>query len=165
MKRFLQLCFVFLLTATPAILSAAELYMWIDEKGVRNVSNTPPEKTANLIGKETYRRDSPEEIRAFEQKQKNYDRDLEERRRYNREKEASDNRYNASMERQKELTKQRELDRKQAAIDRTEDLNARKERLRAIENRDYDELRRLRLKDQQRQADRDINKYKANNNQ
>ena len=50
----------------PARISAGELYTWIDEKGVATVSDTPPpEKPVKILGKETFRPDSPEEIERF----------------------------------------------------------------------------------------------------
>ena len=161
--HFFTLLLFLVLYAFP--ISAGEVYMWIDEKGVRNVSDHPPEKPVKMIGKETFKPDSPEEIRQFQQKQKNYERNLEERRRYNQEQEAGQKRFDSSMDRQKEIIKQREMERKATAIERAEDLNAEKERSRAYENRDYNEVRRLRLRDEQRRIDRDVQKYKDIKNQ
>jgi molecular chaperone DnaK (HSP70) len=134
--------------------------MWIDEKGVRHIEDQPPEKPAKMIGKDTFKPDSSEEIRRFQQQQKNYEQDLETRRRYNRQEETSEKRFNANMDRKKEIIKQRAAERKERAIERIDDLNAERELLRARENRDYREVRRLRLKDERRQIDRKIEKYK-----
>jgi hypothetical protein len=156
--HFSALFLFFVLYAFP--ISAGEIYMWEDDRGVRHIEDRPPDKPVKMIGKEFSRPDSPEEIRKFQQRQKNYERDLEARRRYNREQEASQNRFDAHMDRQKENMKQREAERKAAAIERIEDLEADKERSRAYENRNYNEVRRLRERDERRQIDRDIDKYR-----
>jgi hypothetical protein len=60
-------------------LPAAEMYMWIDEKGVRHIEDRPPEKPAKMIGKHTYERNSPAEIQRYEQQQnvKQHQNDME----------------------------------------------------------------------------------------
>ena len=150
-------CFIFARN-TPA----SEVYTYRDENGTIVITDQPiPEKYEKNAKKiDSYKRESPEEIRRFQQQQKNYERDLEARQRYNREEEENRRRYEAQRDHQKEKTKLRIIERKEAAVERIDDLNARKERLRAIENRDYNEARRLRLKDERRQIDRDIQKYK-----
>ena len=39
--------------------SAAGIYIWVDEKGDKHITNQPPDKSTKMIGKETYKRDSP----------------------------------------------------------------------------------------------------------
>ena len=148
------------IAATPAVIHAGEVYMWVDEKGVRHVTDQPPEKPAKIIGRDVSRPDSPEEIRQFQQSQKDYERDLEARRRYNQEMRENTNRYNAYVDQQKERSKQRDMERKERAVERIEDLNADKERRQAVENRDWNEVRRLQLRNDQRRIERDANKYK-----
>lgn len=57
------------IVASPPIIPAAEVYMWVDDRGVRHITDQPPEKPAKMIGKETYKRDSPEEIRRYQLEQ------------------------------------------------------------------------------------------------
>jgi hypothetical protein len=128
---------------------------------VMNATTTPPPDNIKKYEADSYGKlESPEEIRRYREERKEYQRQMEAERRYNQSREASEKRFNANRDQQKEETKLRIIERKEAATERIEDLNARKERLRAIENRDYNESRRLRLKDERRQIDRDINKYK-----
>ena len=152
------------LTLNPFIISAAEVYIWVAEKGGQHITSQPPEKPAKMIGKEAYTRDSPEEIRRYEIEKKidqqQREAQQEAQRRYNQDRETSEKRFDAYRDQQKEKSKQLEKERKEAAIERINDLNAQKERLQAIENRDYREVRRLRLRDERRKIDRDINKYK-----
>lgn len=70
-------CFTLLLF--PLNASAAELHMWVDEKGVKHITSQPPEKPAQIIGKETYKKDSPEEIQRYQagEKAKEQRRDAE----------------------------------------------------------------------------------------
>lgn len=57
-----------LLIALP--IYAAEHYIWIDEKGVTNITSRPPQHPVKVIGKEAYQKDSPEEIRRYEEEQR-----------------------------------------------------------------------------------------------
>jgi hypothetical protein len=43
--------------------------MWIDEKGVKHVTEQSPEKPARMIGKETSKPDSPKEILMYREEQ------------------------------------------------------------------------------------------------
>jgi molecular chaperone DnaK (HSP70) len=54
----------------PLTIPAAEVYMWIDDKGIRHITDLPPEKPAKMIDHDHYTRDSPEEIRRYELQQK-----------------------------------------------------------------------------------------------
>lgn len=145
---------------------AQKVYYWKDEKGVMNATTTPPPDNIKKYEADSWgKRDSPEEIHRFQQQQKNYERDLEARQRYNRQEEASTKRFEASRDQQKEDTKLRIIERKEAAIERIDDLNAERELLRARENKNYRESRRLQLKDERRKIDRDIQKYNEIKNQ
>ena len=39
--------------------SAAGIYIWVDERGDKHITNQPPDKSTKMIGKETYKRDLP----------------------------------------------------------------------------------------------------------
>jgi molecular chaperone DnaK (HSP70) len=82
MKRFTYLLLVVFL-ASPVICPSAELHIWVDERGVSHITDRPPEKSAKIIGKEAYKRDSPEEIRRYQagEKAKEQRRDAELRQR------------------------------------------------------------------------------------
>jgi hypothetical protein len=161
MKRVLMLCvFVAMITVILMPAYSAEVYMWVDEKGDKHITDQPPENPrAKIIGKDSYKPNSPEEGRRYREEQKEHKRQMEAERRYNQEREESKKRWEANRDQRKENTKLRVIERKESAIERIDDLNARKERLRAIENRDYEEARRLRLKDERRRIDRDVKKY------
>jgi hypothetical protein len=44
---------------TQSTNSAAEVYIWVDEKGDKHITNQPPDTSTKMIGKETYKRDLP----------------------------------------------------------------------------------------------------------
>lgn len=95
MKRVLVLCsFIILITAILLPAYSAEVYMWVDEKGVKNISDQPPEKPAKMIGKHTYKRDTPEEIQRYQAEQKEAeqrrDDELRQRQQINRAQEEAD---------------------------------------------------------------------------
>lgn len=156
------MAFSLMIFICPPKTQAGEMYTYKDENGKIVISNTPiPEKYENKAKKiDSYQRDSPSKIRRFEESQKDYQRRLDAKRQYNESVTRSDKRWEANRDRQKGLDKQRADERKAWATERIEDLEAQKERLRAIENRNYNEARRLRIKDERRQTDRDIQKYK-----
>jgi len=54
------------LVAVTANIPAAEVYMWVDEQGIRHITDRPPDKAVKMIGQERYRKDSPEEIRLYQ---------------------------------------------------------------------------------------------------
>jgi molecular chaperone DnaK (HSP70) len=139
---------------------AGEIYIWVDENGDKHITDKPPEKSEKVIDKDAFKPVSPEEIQRYWDRQRKYEEETEAKVRYNQEREASEKRFEASRDQQKEKAKEQAIERKQAAIDRIEDLEARKERLRAIENRNYNEYRRLRLRDERRVIDRNIQKYR-----
>jgi hypothetical protein len=153
---FFLLSLIILITKS----TADELHVWEDEKGIANITTHAPDRPAKIIHKEPFKPNSPAEIRRFQKEQEEYLQRQEAIRRYNEQMEVSKKRYNRQMDQQKENTKLRMMERKQAAIERIEDLEARKERLQAIENKDYNEVRRLQIKDKKRKADRDIQKYR-----
>jgi hypothetical protein len=71
MKRVLTLCvFITLLTAISLPAYSAEIYIWIDENGEKHITDKPPEKPAKMIGNDTYKRDSPQEIQRYQSGQK-----------------------------------------------------------------------------------------------
>jgi hypothetical protein len=71
MKRVLTVCvFIAMVTAISLPVYSGEIYMWIDEKGGKHITDRPPEKPAKIIDVETYKRDSPDEIQNFQAEQK-----------------------------------------------------------------------------------------------
>jgi hypothetical protein len=61
--------FIALVIAISLPAYSAKVYMWIDEKGVNHITDQLPEKPAKMIGKETSKPDSPEEIRRYREEQ------------------------------------------------------------------------------------------------
>lgn len=142
--------------AMPLSIPAGEVYMWIDDQGVRHITDQPPEKPAKMIGKESYKKDSPEEIRRhqLQQKLKQYEDDIEtaRQRQINQANEAAEK----WRDRQREIAKERENRLKEETRRDIDDLNARKERQRINENETSDNYWRQYYKDQQRTIDREI---------
>lgn len=52
------------------VIYAAEHHIWVDDNGVTHITSTLPQNPVKVIGKETYLKDSPEEIRRYEEEQK-----------------------------------------------------------------------------------------------
>jgi hypothetical protein len=150
-----RLCYLLLIVIFLSIpLFAGELHIWVDKKGVTHIGDRPPEMPAKIIGKEISKRDSPEEIRRYEVRQKNLERQraLEEER--NRLRQES---YRISEEQARSrdnYNRQQEGVRQKRSADRAEDLAFEKERLRAVENRNYDEARKISYKAQRRRIER-----------
>jgi hypothetical protein len=70
MKHVLTIfVFIAMLTAISMPAYSAEIYIWEDEQGVKHITEQPPEKPKKMIGKESYKPDSPEEIRRFQAQQ------------------------------------------------------------------------------------------------
>lgn len=137
----------------------SELHIWTDKKGNVNITDKEPDKPAKIIGKESNKLDSPEEIERYNQKRKAAQHQEEmsqgtvyrtqpSRRYYDNmptpAQDKSDKAYKA--EREKDLRAQEEY------------LEAKKARLRAIENKDYREAKRQRLKGEKIYNEREIEK-------
>ena len=107
MKRVLALCsFIILVAAILLPAYSAEVYMWVDEKGGKHITDQPPEKPAKMIGKDTLKPDSPEEIRRYQEEQKEYQREQNAERRYNREQEVKERVIERMIERPSESAKE-----------------------------------------------------------
>jgi hypothetical protein len=148
---------LFFVFVVPSFVGAEEILVWMDKDGIMNISNIKPQGKVKLINIETYTPDSPEEIEAFnrQRKYKQYLIDAEERRgRAMADWESRHNEYKRSIENYSDnYKKEREISNRE----KQEDLQIRKDRLQAIENRDYKEARRLRLKEDKQYIDREIN--------
>ena len=154
-KAIIILCFVSLLIAVPPLI-AAEIYMWVDEKGVKHITDQPPTKPAKMIEKESYRRDSPEEIKRYELQRKleqqTANQETERQQKINQANEAGENMKDRFKARLKEYEKERN-EKIRRDID---DLNARKERLQRNENDASSEYWRQYWKNEQRESDREV---------
>lgn len=137
------------------IAAAEEINVWVDKKGVTNITNRPPENPAKVIGKEAYTRPSSEEIENFERQRKAaHLRNTRSRPHYtpnthvgSYDEDNTPRKYNASRE-SKEMREKR-------AQDRQEIHDIDKARLRALENKDYREARRQRFKKERIQAEQE----------
>jgi hypothetical protein len=93
------ICFVLLLVSLYA--SAAEIYIWIDEEGVKHLTSERPKNPAQMISIERYP-DSSLEIRRDEEKQTENQRQrenqLETQQRSNQDKEAGEERLDANKD-------------------------------------------------------------------
>jgi len=158
----LVILLMILLIASPAI--SGELYIWTDANGRKQITDTPPVDAKGKVEKDSFRRDDPQEIEAWQRKNDAaIDAKIQEQERI-QEQNAAKNKQalDASVERSKAYRRRAETTRirEKEATERINDLKAEKELLQAIENRDYNEVRRLRLRDEQRKIDRDINDNK-----
>ena len=73
MKKFkycLFIAVIIIFLCLSGVVLAAEMCSWIDKNGHKVISNSPPPKGVKIIECEGYQPSSPEEIRAFERKQK-----------------------------------------------------------------------------------------------
>lgn len=140
--------------------AAGEIYIWIDKQGNRHITDQPPAAGGRLIETDSFRDASPDEMRRHEAENRRAtilqdaeDRQDELRRKRRAEQESAAEAYRERRDRAAEKSRDAERERDRARI---EDLEARKDYLRAIDNRDYREARRLRIKDQERRIDRRI---------
>ncbi|MFA5284521.1 MAG: DUF4124 domain-containing protein, partial [Smithellaceae bacterium] len=67
----LILMILILLFTVPLNSAAEEIYIWLDQDGGKHISTQRPPNNANIINKETFKPSSPEEIRRYQQQQKN----------------------------------------------------------------------------------------------
>lgn len=69
MRPFKACLFAFLfLVSFP--LYAGEIYTWTDKSGVEHITDTPPPDNARIKSKSFYKRSSPQEIEAFQRRQR-----------------------------------------------------------------------------------------------
>lgn len=164
MKHLLSFFTFFIFVCLYAGLAVPdELHIWTDKKGNVNITDREPDKPAKIIGKESNKLDSREEIERYNAERKAAARQEEmlqgtvyrtqPSRRYHDNmptptpvQDKSDKAYKA--EREKDLRAQEEY------------LEAKKARLRAIENKDYREAKRQRLKGEKIYNEREIEKTK-----
>lgn len=65
MKKVITIIFlVALLIPIPAI--PGQIYIWVDDQGVRHITDKPPERPTEMIGTVPNKQASPEEIQRFE---------------------------------------------------------------------------------------------------
>ena len=114
MKRFILLITVIAIAMCIAFPSGAgEIYMWIDKEGIKHISDTPPpsRKGIKMIDQMSFQKDSPEEIRQYQQEQKH--RQIIEENQIERQKRI--NQYNEQVKKQREKieeeNRERELQR------------------------------------------------------
>ena len=83
MKFRITLMCIFLSMLIASSVCAQKVYYWKDEKGVMNVTTTPPPDNIKKYEEDSFKRDSPEEIRRYqaEQKAKEQSREAETRQR------------------------------------------------------------------------------------
>lgn len=129
----------------------SDIHVWADKKGAINITDREPDRPAKIIGKESNVLDSPEEIERYNQKRKAAQRQEEMSQRVTYKPQVvyrpSDNNEKAQKERrEKDLEARRKY------------LEIEKDRLNAVENRDYKEARRLRLKADKMYNERQIQK-------
>lgn len=118
-----------------------EIHIWADKKGAINITDREPDRPAKIIGKESNVLDSPEEIERYNQKRKSAQRQEEMSPRVTYRPQIID-RYNNNNDNEKAQKARREKD----SRERQEYLEIEKARLNAVENKDYREARRQRLK-------------------
>ena len=154
-KAIIILCFVSLLfAATPLI--AAEIYMWVDEKGVSHITDQPPSRPVKMLGKDSYQRDSPEEIRRYEKERElariQNEQETERQREYNRAKESAENMKFRISTKIKEYEKERneKLDRDIRDLEKEKE-----EALRKKNNANFDWSKEF-WENQEQRADRSI---------
>lgn len=146
---------LFLLNSHTAL--SGELHIWVDENGEKHITENEPEKTGKVIGKESYQPTSPYEIERYQAEQKRREQISEARRKRNQSIEENKRHNEQSRSQQDEKTKQQETNHKKSQSVKREYLETEKRRLTAIENKDYKEARRLRLVNEKRIIDNDIN--------
>lgn len=151
-KSFMTGCIIiFVLVAFALTATAGELYVWVDKKGQTHVTDQPPPENARIIGTDSFRKNSTVETESQVPKQ---NRPMMAPERVN------SIRIDAAAiaESNREREEKREAAEAKRKKERIDDLNARKEILNALENREYDEARRLRYKSEQRRLDRGLEK-------
>jgi preprotein translocase subunit SecF len=131
-----------------------ELHIWVDTKGVTNITNKTPANPAKVIGREAYQAESPAAIEQYEANRKRLQQQSEADQKQKQIIEDSKRRLDAYSERENDLDRQKALARQKRDAEKAEDYEAEKARLRALENKDYNEARRLRLKHDQLKIDR-----------
>ena len=148
-----------LLFTVPLSGAAEEIYIWLDQDGVKHISTQRPPKNANIINKETFKPASPEEIRRYHQHQKNLAIIEEEKSKIRRQEAERQMEHDRMVREQEEREERAQLKKKKIMENRIKDLEAEKARLRAIENKDYKEARRIRLKREKERIDDKIDRY------
>ena len=156
--KTLMLLIVICLFTFPLEAVAGEIYTWVDKNGVKHISTQRPE-SGKIIEKESFTPDSPEEIRRYQQQQKNLEMFREEQSKYNRREAERQRDYDQYVKDHKEREQRAQIKKQKVVDSRVKDLETEKARLRAIENRDYDEARRLRLKREREKIDDKIKGY------
>jgi hypothetical protein len=99
-----------------------------------------------MIEKGLSRHDSPEEIRRFREEQRAYERDLEARQRFNEAETERKKFWESFIEQKKQDRQQMQEVLEKRQNEDTKYNNYQKAHSRAMENRDYNEARRLRFK-------------------
>lgn len=136
--------------------NAEEIYTWTDKKGQTHISNRPPRDPVKIVDRTAYQPDSPEEIAAFEARRKliRQQNEIAERKsRAIEETRRAERRYDSAMS---NIDAQIEQRRQKRAEARAQDAAIEKERLQAIENRDYNEARRQTIKLERTRIDREL---------
>lgn len=155
-KSFLFFALVLAVIAVPISISAAEVYIWVDDKGVSHASDRPPENSVKIIDQMRSSKDSPEEIERYERqrKLKQYQDDLETAR------QREINQANEAVEKWRDSRKERGKERREEINERArrniENLNARKSLQRQYENEATSEERRQYWKNRQVNIDNEI---------
>ena len=146
--------FIFLLMCCPYPSASDEITVWVDNKGVTHIGDKPPEDPARIIGREVNRRDSPEEIQRYNAKQKRLQQQKAREEERLRLKHENNRIFEEQARRRQDYNNQIENMRRKRAAERSEDAEFEKQRLRAIENRNYDEARRIRIRSEMRRIER-----------
>ncbi|MFA5324231.1 MAG: hypothetical protein WC373_16270 [Smithella sp.] len=142
---FIIICFCSV-TAVPS-----EIHIWVDKKGVINISDREPDNPAKMIGRESNILDSPQEIERYNAQRKAAAKQEEIMQQYT----YRPQRFERPSS---DVDKSRKEEQKKRAQGRLEYLEINKARLNAIENKDYREARRQSLKAEKLYNERQIEK-------
>lgn len=163
MKKLAMISIIFsVLLGFILAASAGELYVWVDKKGQTHVTDEQPPESAKIVGTDSFRGNSTVESQ-IQNAQERWKRAIQDRtERYeslkSKERAAREMEADAIRERSREIQEKRKAAGEEWRKERAEDLNARKEILRAVDNRDYSEAHRLRIKNEERKIERDLKK-------
>ena len=157
MKRLARIIIFAFFLAFALAASAGELYVWVDKKGNTHVTDQPPDESAKIIGTDSFRKSSTVESnrQVMEPARERPPQDQIDRSR-SKARAAHEMESDARRERTRAMEEKRKADAEEKKIEHRKDVEKRKEILRALENRDYDEARRLQFRERERKLDQSV---------